>query len=731
MSAVAAPKVVGRDLAALHIQGMHCAKEVSLLRTELGRQEGISNLSFDIVRSRMEVEFDPQKLKIAEIAGTVARLGMKAELWRETGTNKSSFWERHGRLILAAISGFLLLAGLFLQIRKSGSFWHVLADSHFSASPLSPLTLCLFLGSVIAGSWYSLPKIALAVRKFRPDMNLLVGISISGACLLGEWSEGATVAFLFAVANLIESWNVVRARKAITTLLHLAPNEATILRDGSELRLPVEHVPVGSTVLVRPGEKIPLDGIVSGGSSRVNQAPITGESCAVGKMPGDSVYAGTLNEEGALEIQTSRAAKDTTFSRIVQLVEHSATQRAPAERWVEQFARYYTPIMIALTVAIWVGPPVLFGNWTEWFYRGLVVLVIACPCALVISTPVSIVAALTSAARQGVLIKGGAYLEVAARLRVVAFDKTGVLTLGEPRVQSVIPVNGHSEQEVLAPMAALEARSEHPLAKAIGIYVKSKGIVPAPVSHFKALPGKGVEARIAGQPFWIGSHRLLLEKRIETPEIDGHVLRLQQSGHTVVICGDQQQVWALVTIADGIRPSVRETVSSMRREGVERIVVLTGDNEVSARNLGANIGADQVEADVLPEEKVLAIEELKKSHKFVAMVGDGVNDVPAMASATVGIALGATGTDAALETASIVLMSGDISKLPFLLRHSRRTLHIIKQNVAFALGAKILFLGLASLGLATLWMAIAADMGATFVVTLNGLRLLRSPASSD
>jgi Cd2+/Zn2+-exporting ATPase len=494
--------------------------------------------------------------------------------------------------------------------------------------------------------------------------------------------------------------------------------------DGEILEKRVAEVPVGVTVLVRPGEKIPLDGQVTKGSSTVNQAPITGESSPVPKAPGDEVYAGTINEDGALEFKATRAANDTTLARIIHLVQEAQSHRAPTEQWVERFARYYTPVMMALAAAIAVMPPMFFSaSWMEWIYRGLVILVIACPCALVISTPVSIVSGLAAAAHNGVLIKGGKYLEAAGRLRALALDKTGTLTCGHPEVQQIVPFSGHTRQELLERAAALEAHSEHPLARAILRKADAEGISVGPAENFLAIKGKGAEGLVNGRPYWIGSHRLMDEKG-QPPEIHDKAEELEDAGHSVVALGSGQHICGLLSVADAVRDNAPEVVRAAKDLGIRKVVMLTGDNEETARAVAEVTGVDDFRAKLLPEDKVEAVESLVGEFGQVGMIGDGVNDAPAMAVSTVAIAMGAMGTDAAIETADIALMSDDLSKLPWLMGHSRRTLGIIKQNMIFALGLKFVFIVLTLLGVASLWMAIAADMGASLLVIFNSLRLL-------
>jgi Zn2+/Cd2+-exporting ATPase len=580
---------------------------------------------------------------------------------------------------------------------------------------------------MVSGAWFVIPRAILAARRLRPDMNLLMTLAIVAAALIGEWLEAAAVAFLFAVALLLERWSIHRARRAVEGLMELSPSTARCIspETGRVVEKRVEDVPVGATVLVRPGEKIPLDGDVIRGSSTVNQAPITGESVPVPKTPGDPVLAGTINEDGALECHVTKPASDTTLARVIHLVQAAHARRAPTERWVDKFARYYTPVMMGIAIGIALLPPlVLSGSWLNWVYRGLVVLVIACPCALVISTPVSIVSGLTSAARNGVLIKGGVFLEAAVRWRAMALDKTGTLTHGQPEVQEIIPLDGHSQKELLEIAATLESPSDHPLARAVLRKAWAEGVPSRGAENFLAIKGKGAQAEIDGRLFWIGNHRFMEERGQETPDIHKQAERLEQSGSSVVAIGNTEHVCGFITISDQVRAESPEVIRQMKELGVQRIVMLTGDNEGTARTVARCVGVDDFMAELLPQDKLDRVEALVAKYGSVAMVGDGVNDAPAMAAATTGIAMGAAGSDAAIETADIALMSDDLTKLPWLIRHSRRTLRVVKQNIAFAIGEKIVFLSLAVVGLATLWMAIAADMGASLLVISNGLRLL-------
>lgn len=716
------------------VHGLDCADEVAVLRAEVGTQPGVLDLDFDVLNARMTVTYDPARIKPETIVRAVGGTGMKAVPWGERGRDEEmTFWDRNGRLVTACVSGVLIASAFATHWVMHGSLLDALNLGRRAAAHVFPLPVIgLYLAAILAGGWFVAPKALLAVRRLRPDMNLLMTLAVVGAASIGEWFEAATVAFLFAVALLLEQWSMGRARHAISALMDLSPAKARYLcpHDGDIMEKRVEDVPVGVTALVRPGEKIPLDGIVTKGTSTVNQAPITGESVPVPKAEGDELFAGTFNEDGALEFEVTRPANDTTLAHIIHLVQETQSRRAPSEQWVEQFAHYYTPVMIVLALCIFLLPPLLFsGAWSAWFYRALVLLVIACPCALVISTPVSIVSSQTAAARNGVLVKGGVYLEAAGRLRGVALDKTGTLTHGHPEVQTVVPFHEHTREEVLRRAAALEAASDHPLARAI-LRRAAEEFSSAPADLIEAedvhaVKGKGIEGTIDARAFWIGSHRFMDERGQETPDVHNRAVALEDEGHSVVALGNNRHVCGLISIADTVRDRARESMHALKELGVERIVMLTGDNEGTAAAVARATGVDEHRAELMPEDKVKAVETLVGELGRVAMIGDGVNDAPAMAAATIGIAMGAIGTDIAIETADVALMSDDLTRLPWLVQHSRRTLTIVKENIAFALGLKLLFVVLTLFGLASLWLAITADMGASLLVTFNGLRLLR------
>jgi len=717
------------------IQGMDCAEEVATLRKAVGPVVGgADHLSCDILNGTMTV-FLPEELDNADtIVHAVRRTGMHASLCQDAAPLaddhvEGTRWQRWARPSLCLLSALCLLSGVGWHALSQKNWLVALAGGTASgASTLPFASQLLYLGAIVSGAWYVVPKALYAARSLRPDMYVLMLVAVCGAMALGEWCEAATVAFLFALALLLESWSVGRARLAIRALMDLAPHTARCVHpdDGRVMEQRVDTVSIGTVVLVRPGEKIPLDGTVTHGSTMVQQAPLTGEAVPVPKTVGDDVFAGTINGDGAFTFRTTKPASDTTLAHIVHLVAEAKSRRAPREQWVERFARVYTPTMMVLACLLAALPPLLGGGaWSPWVYDALVLLVIACPCALVLSTPVSVVAGLTAAARAGVLIKGGASLEAPARLRAIAFDKTGTLTYGQPTVQAVIPLNGHTIQELLTCAAALEAHSAHPLARAILQKAASLGLTTPPAEHFTALQGRGAEAVIQGKRFWIGSHRLMEDLGVEDAAFHELATSLEDAGHSLVAISTEEHICGLISVADGVRAVAAEAVRALKRLGIAAVVMLTGDNQGTAQAVAAALGVDQVRAELLPADKVKVIEELRHTYGDIAMVGDGVNDAPAMAAATLGIAMGGIGTAAAMETADITLMSDDLTRLAWLVSHARRTLRVIKQNICCALGLKLVFIILAVAGVATLWMAIAADMGASLLVIFNGLRLMK------
>lgn len=708
------------------IGGMDCADEIAVLRREIGPLVGgAQHLSFDLLAGRMIVRASAAPVPASRIIEAVGRTGMKAEPFLAADARTPQSWlARRSRELSVVASAAATLAGIALHALIGGSWLVALAGDESTPTPV--VARIAYGIAMVSGLWLVLPKAWFAIRRVRADMNLLMVIAVVGAIAIDQWLEAATVTFLFALSIALEGWSVGRARRAVEALLSVAAPSARVQRDGAERVVPPREVRVGERVVVRPGERLPLDGRVVDGSSEVNQAPITGESAPVAKSRGAEVFAGTVNGDGALVIEVTRAADDTTLAHIVRSVSDAQSRRGASEQWVEKFAAYYTPAVLAAAILVVLVPTLLgAGAFDVWLYRGLVLLVIGCPCSLVISTPVTIVASIASAARSGVLVKGGPFVELPAKLGALALDKTGTLTVGKPRVVEVVPLAGHDERELLERAAALEQRSTHPLARAIVEYAAARGVKPAPAADLRVLQGKGASGRFGDKTYWVGSHRFLEERGQETPEVHAALEAIAASGKTAVVIGNDTHVCGLFALADAVRDEAVVAIRELRALGVRRIVMLTGDNRGTAAAVAAAAGVDDFEAELLPADKVAAIERLLKEHGNVAMVGDGVNDAPALARATVGIAMGAAGSDAAIETADVALMSDDLGKLAWLVRHARQTLAVVRQNIAFSLLVKAAFVVLALAGISSLWMAIAADTGASLLVTLNGLRLLR------
>jgi Cd2+/Zn2+-exporting ATPase len=691
------------------IEGMDCHEEVAILEHRLKTLAGLEGFDADVVGQRLSIQYDAAKLTTARIAEAVAQTGMRAWLeHEEPRPASSSVWRE--RLVL--LSGAFLALGLALQLS--------------SAAPITWL-LPYILAVALSGS-QTARRAWMSIVLGRLDIHVLMMVAVAGAVVLGEWAEGASVVFLFALAQMLEARAMERARGAIRSLMDLAPAEALVRRDGTERVLPIDAVTLGDIVIVRPGEKIPLDGRVDAGESHVNQAPITGESVPVYKGRGDEVFGGAINGRGALEVAVTRLRRDSTLARIIHLVERAQAQRAPSQTFVDRFARVYTPIVLVLALAVAVLPPLVLGgpeSWSTWIYRSLVLLVISCPCALVISTPVSIVSALAAAARKGVLIKGGARLEQLARVRCVAFDKTGTLTRGRLRVTDIVPINGRQPAEILALAASIETRSEHPIGRAIVERATADGLALTRADRVEALPGLGAQGDVAARAVVVGSHRLFEQRGWSGPELDRAMQALAARGRSTVMVAADGEAMGVIGVADEIREGASDTVAMLGRYGIEHVVLLTGDHDLAARALAESVGIADYRSALLPEEKMAAVEALRARYGALAMVGDGVNDAPALAAADVGIAMGVAGTDAALETADVALMADELAKIPYALRLSRATVRNIRINVGFSLALKAAFLVLALTGNATLWMAVLADMGASLIVIGNALRLLR------
>jgi len=775
----------GHERRVLHVTGMDCADCAVKLQGALRRERGVRSADVNFGAATLAIAIDPHETALPEVYRAVRRLGYDTVERRENEAARSGapaaaaragrgFWLSEPRALATLVSGAFTVAGFVaLAAAPAAAPW-------------------LFGAAVVSGGVYVARAAAFSLRGRQVDMNVLMTLAMIGAAAIGEWSEAALVAFLFSLGTVLQAATLERTRRAISGLMKLAPTTATVLRPHpsggvlEETSVDVAEIVVGDVVVVRPGERAAVDGVVVEGSAAADQAPVTGESIPVGKGPGDQVFAGSIVEGGTLRVRSTAAASDTTIAKIVHMVEEAQAQRAPAETIVDRFASKYTPVVVALAAAVAFVPPLLGASFDTWFYRGLALLIISCPCALVISTPVSILAALARATRSGVLIKGGAYLEQMAGIKAVAFDKTGTLTLGRPQVTDVVPLNGASAEQVLTVAAALERYSEHPLARAITERAALNGSgraseaarEPAPavatcacstpdcctsvaieeapgghaahgnddhghghtheegaaahdhvartpdVERFRAIPGRGVRAELDGRLHFVGRPDLLGAHGAD-PALQTVVERLEREGKTAVVVGDEDGALGVVAVSDPLRPGAREAVAELRALGVADIAMLTGDNPETARSVAAGAGISDVRAGLLPAQKVAAVAGLRDRAGAVAMVGDGVNDAPALAAASLGVAMGAAGTDAALETADIALMGDDLSAVPETIRLARRTTRVIWQNIVFSIVVKAIFLVLAPLGLVSLWLAVFADMGTSLLVTANGLRLYR------
>ncbi|MGP4071499.1 heavy metal translocating P-type ATPase [Piscibacillus sp. B03] len=696
---------MGDQEQSFYVQGMSCANCAKTFENNVKEISTVKNADVNFGASKITVE-GAASIEDLEKAGSFENLKITQEY---EDTPQKSFWDyvkENGNVVGSLI--FLALGiALFFQI----------GEEH-------PVTIGSFIASIVIGGHRLFIAGFQNLVKLRFDMKTLMTIAVIGAALIGEWIEGAAVVILFAISEALESYSMDKARNSIKSLMGIAPKTANIMRDGQQQEVSVDNIQVNDIVIVKPGEKIPVDGVVSKGESSINQASITGESVPVYKGLDDEVFAGTLNEEGYLEVRTTKLVKDSTLSKIIHLVEEAQNEKAPAQQFVDRFAAYYTPLIMLIALGVATVPPLFFGaRFETWLYQGLAVLVVGCPCALVVSTPVAIVTAIGSAARNGVLVKGGAYLESLGHIDAIAFDKTGTITKGEPVVQHYQNLSNKSDDELFSIASSLERQSQHPLARAVIHYAEQFNLQHYEVERFQAQTGKGITGLINGTDYQIGSPGMFQEL---SAAVQIEVENLQEQGHTVILIAGNNTVIGIIAIADAVRDMPKQMIKDIHALGMKHSILLTGDNDKTARSISEQVGIKEFLANLLPKDKQTQIKQLSQKYGKVAMVGDGVNDAPALATADVGIAMGSAGTDTALETADIALMGDDLSKLPFTVRLSRRTLNIIKQNIGFALGLKVVALLLVIPGWLTLWIAILADMGATLLVTLNALRLIKN-----
>ncbi|QOJ00905.1 MAG: heavy metal translocating P-type ATPase [Phycisphaeraceae bacterium] len=713
------------------IPAMDCPAEESLIRRRLGSVPGVQELRFDLFGRRLWVVHD--HADDASIVAALADIGMTpsapapsqpptgescescasgGEVSRATPRESTPWWRRHA---LFALSGVLAAGAETLYFT--------------GVKETSPVIIAMAVVSILLGGLPTLKKGWIALKTFTLNINFLMTVAVIGGAFIGAWPEIALVTFLFALAELIEAKALDRARNAVMGLMAMAPDEASVKQpDGAWKVTPASEVAVGAVVRVKPGERLALDGVVVAGESSVNQAPVTGESVPADKKPGDKVFAGTINESGVLEFKTTGGKDQTTLAKIIRTVQEAQGSRAPTQRFVDSFARVYTPIVCVVAVLVAVVPWLAFGQpFYPWLYKALVLLVIACPCALVISTPVTVVSGLTAAARRGILIKGGVHLENGRKLKVVALDKTGTITEGKPRVTDVQPVGGASKDELLRIAASLDALSQHPVALAV---VAAWNGERASVEAFQSLTGRGVEGRIDGVAYFVGNRRLAEERGVCSPEVEATLGQCESQGKTAVVVASATKALGVIAVADTPRESSVEAIRSLHELGIKTLM-LSGDNQTTASAIAKAVGIDEARGGMLPEHKLAEIERLTREHgDAIGMVGDGVNDAPALAKSTIGFAMGAAGTDTALETADVALMQDDLRGVPEFVLLSRRTGAILAQNIGFAIGIKVVFFGLALGGVATMWMAVVADVGASLLVVGNGLRILR-PTPKD
>lgn len=693
------------------VEGLSCTNCAAKFEKNVSQLPNVKTAKVNFGASKLSIEGEATIAEI-EAAGAFENLRIQSEHDPVSQVAvKAPFVNRNWHLLLSL---FLIILAFIAQIINGEE---------------ALLTEGLFVSAIIIGGFRLFKEGVSDLLKLDFTMETLMTIAIIGAALIGEWTEGSIVVILFAISEALERFSLDKARQSIRDLMDIAPKEALIRRNNIEHWIDVSKIEVGDTMIIKPGQKIAMDGRVIKGYSSVNQAAITGESVSIEKNIGDEIFAGTVNEEGALEVRVTKQVNDTTIAKIIHLVEEAQGERAPAQAFVDKFAKFYTPaimIIAALTVII---PPLFFqGAWHTWVYQGLSLLVVGCPCSLVISTPVSIVSAIGNSAKNGVLVKGGIYLEEIGGLKAIAFDKTGTLTEGTPVVTDFISVDPTNEEKYFSIIAAIESYSQHPLASAI-VKEADKRTLPyrsVVVDGFTSLTGKGIQGNVAGSTYFVGSPKLFEAKVIADSKMIEPYQTLQQQGKTAMLLGTEHQILAVVAVADEVRATSKSVIKKLHDLGIEHTIMLTGDNATTAQSIGKQTGITEIKGDLMPQDKLDYIKALKQTYGKVAMIGDGMNDAPALAASTVGIAMGSIGTDAALETADVALMGDDLQKLPFIIKLSRETLKIIKQNITFSLGIKLLALLLVVPGWLTLWIAILADMGATLLVTLNGLRLMKS-----
>ncbi|PES41798.1 heavy metal translocating P-type ATPase [Priestia megaterium] len=686
------------------IEGMDCAACANTIVNHLKTVPAVKDVRVNFSTGKAQIEHDNEA---DDIIKEVSKAGYTATL---VTSSRQSAEARHHK----GQNGPIVFSGILIALGFIGSHTGI----------ASYMTTVLYAIAMIVSGYKPAKSAYYGIKSRSLDMNVLMTVAALGAAVIGEWLEGATVVWLFALGVALQTRSIEQTRNSIRGLMDLAPSEAWVKENGQLIKKAAEDISIGTTIVVKPGDRIPLDGEIINGESSINQAPITGESIPVDKVIGDAVYAGTINESGSLEIKVTKLVEDTTISKIIHLVEEAQEKKAPTQAFVDKFATIYTPIVFILALFIMVIPPLFDGAWSEWFYKGLELLVVACPCALVISTPVAIVSAIGNAAKNGVLIKGGTFLEKAGAINAIAFDKTGTLTEGKPAVSEVVSLAAE-ENQLLAITKTLEDYSNHPIARAIVDYAAEKKVDSLQGSNFKILTGKGVQATIQETVYYAGNAKLFSDLGTPLSHCWSHIEKLQNEGKTIIIVGTAKSVLGIISVADTIRRTTVSALESLKQNGMQQIVMLTGDNEGTAKMIASESRVDRYFADLLPEDKVKAIQQLQHEGYQTAMVGDGINDAPALATADLGIAMGGAGTDTAMETADIVLMADNLEKLPHTMKLSRKALAVIKQNIWFSIIVKVIALAFIFPGWLTLWIAVLSDTGAALLVILNSLRLLK------
>ena len=731
----------------LIVEGMDCQDEVQIIEKKLKSLSGIKSFEIYLATQSVKVVYDPSLISIQQIIKSIDETGMKALAVKEARPKIA--WWKEKRIIALSLCGIFTLTAFVLE--KVG--WKGM------------ITLIFHSLAIIIGGYYPAKMALNALKTLTLNIRTLMVTGAVGAVTLGLWEEAAMLVFIYLLGDILEIYTVSKSRGAIRMLMELAPKEALVRRDGKEIILPVEEVRITDQIIIRPGEKIPLDGKVIKGYSSVDQSPITGESIPVEKKEGDEVFAGTLNQRGVLEVVVTKLSGDTTLAKIIHLVEEAQARKSSYQRFGEKFGKYYTPAMFAMAFAVAVIPPVLWGGFSYWFYRGLVILVVSCSCGIALSVPVAVVAAIGNAARYGVLVKGGVYLEIAEKLKAIAFDKTGTITIGKPSVTDIIPLNNQTEETILQLAASIESHSEHALGETIVSQARERGLSLQTVDAFESLPGMGVKAKIGSCEYFIGSKRLFLQfltpgaanrnqltspiSSSSSPSIPLHegdkgggdegtvknpqkidkalaqISELEKQGKTVVLLGSEKGILGIIAVADKVRADAKNVIQRLKRAGIERAIMLTGDNEETAAEITRETNIDEYYARLLPEDKVETVKKLKEKYHCIAMVGDGVNDAPAMAEADIGIAMGAAGTDIAIETSDFVLMSDDLSKIPYIIKLSQRAVKIIRQNIIVSLLVIAFLVPVALCGWIGLVPGLLINEIGGLIVIVNGLRLLR------